>query len=189
MQISIEQRNSYTEVLEIINSMLPQDKEKIPKKLIDAFEKNKNSDYNFYFDINAPLESQKIMPKTQLILAVIFRDYLASEVQKEKIKNYEKFQLKKLDDEAKQKYNYDNLFKSSSSVVNYNSGKIDNLTPITKTNSNNENINVNTYTNNTISNIKNDKNNIITSTSLTNISKPNIFKRIFNKIKSFFNNL
>ena len=43
------------------------------------------------------------MPKTQLILAVIFRDYLSTPTQKEKIKNFEKLQLQKLDKEARKK--------------------------------------------------------------------------------------
>lgn len=59
MQISLEQRNAYTEVVEIINSMLPTDVSKIPSKLIDAFEKNKNKGYKFHFDRNVSLERTK----------------------------------------------------------------------------------------------------------------------------------
>ena len=54
------------------------------------------------------------MPKTQLILAVIFRDYLSTPTQKEKIKNFEKLQLQKLDKEARKKYNPHNIFKNTS---------------------------------------------------------------------------
>ena len=61
MQISIEKRNAYTEVFEIINSMLPSDIEKIPPKLLDALDKNRNKEYKFRFDKNVSLERSKII--------------------------------------------------------------------------------------------------------------------------------
>ena len=52
MQINIEKKNSYTEVLSVINSLPESDINKIPPQLITAFEKNQNKDYNFTFNPN-----------------------------------------------------------------------------------------------------------------------------------------
>ena len=65
MQISIEQRNAYTEVSEILKTMLPADIAKIPNKLLQAFEKNKNPDYKFCFDVNTSFERSKIITQNK----------------------------------------------------------------------------------------------------------------------------
>ena len=43
--MKIEQRESYTEILTILNYMESEYKEKIPKELISFFERNREKDY------------------------------------------------------------------------------------------------------------------------------------------------
>lgn len=65
------------------------------------------------------------MPKTQLILAVIFRDYLSTNVQKEKIIKFENYQLEKLEEEARKKYNPNNIFKNKKIMQEENTDLIE----------------------------------------------------------------
>lgn len=53
-----------------------------------------------------------------MILAVIFRDYLATESQKEKIVKFENYQKNKLNEEARKRYNVDDIFKNTSNLIN-----------------------------------------------------------------------
>lgn len=66
---------SYTEILTIINYMELKYKEKIPKKLVDFFERNKAKDYVFDIDFSKALKEQKFSEKTLPLLAMINLNY------------------------------------------------------------------------------------------------------------------
>ncbi len=70
-----EQMKSYTEILTIINYMELKYKEKIPKKLVDFFERNKAKDYVFNIDFSKALKEQKFSEKTLPLLAMINLNY------------------------------------------------------------------------------------------------------------------
>ena len=57
------------------------------------------------------MNAWKLSETAKLILATIFRDYLATETQSQKIKLAEQQQIQKLEDMARQKYNPDDIFK------------------------------------------------------------------------------
>ena len=52
-----EQRESYTEVLTILNYMETEYQQKIPKKLIDFLKRNSAKDYKFDIDLAIPLKT------------------------------------------------------------------------------------------------------------------------------------
>ena len=61
---------------------------------------------------NRTLDEQNVSKRAKAIIAILFRDYWATETQREKIiakQKYDRFQMEK-DNELK--YNYDNLFKN-----------------------------------------------------------------------------
>lgn len=102
---------AYTEVLEIIKYLPKEEYEKIPKEKIQFFEDNRDKDYIFKFDITKSLEEQKFLRETNAIIITLFRDFFATETQKEKlqkilIENEEKYQ-----EELRKKYNPDDIFK------------------------------------------------------------------------------
>ncbi len=111
MKIDLETRNAYTEVIAIVDTLPDIDRSKIPEKLLNVIRENSNADYNFKFDILVSMNAWKLSEKAKLILAVLFRDYLATETQQQKIKRVEKNQIQKLEEVARQKYNPDNIFK------------------------------------------------------------------------------
>ncbi|MBQ6860024.1 MAG: hypothetical protein IJO08_00040 [Clostridia bacterium] len=70
-----EQMKSYTEILTIINYMEMKYKEKIPKRLIEFFERNKAKEYMFDIDFSKSLKEQNFSKQTLPLLAMINLNY------------------------------------------------------------------------------------------------------------------
>lgn len=105
--------NAYSEVLEILKYIPSKDYKKIPEYIVDGFFNNRNKNYNYSIqDYNQNI----VMYETNVILAVLYRDYWATEKQREKIKLKEKYDLQQLENEKIQKYNPDNLFKNNTNI-------------------------------------------------------------------------
>ena len=110
-------KKAYTEVLEIIKYLPEEEYEKISKERIKFFEENCDKNYNFNFDISKTLEEQEFLRETNAIIVTLFRDFFATEKQKEKLEkilidNEEKYQ-----EELRKKYNPDDLFKKQENKV------------------------------------------------------------------------
>ncbi|MBR1540680.1 MAG: hypothetical protein IJ629_05965 [Clostridia bacterium] len=131
ISVSNENRMAYTEVYTILNSLSEKEKVQLPNNLISQLEKNMDSNYHFKFNISAPLECQNISKKAKIILAVIYRDYLASEKQKNKIRAFEKAKKVQINEEARNRYNPDKIFENKitkeeekNNVIRQEAGKI-----------------------------------------------------------------
>lgn len=86
---------AYKEVLKILENVRTQDVSKIPKEMIEMFKENQDNYYEFKIDMNKSFDEQKLMKETKAILANIFRDYWATEYQKEKFYRKKDMILKK----------------------------------------------------------------------------------------------
>ena len=104
---------AYTEVLEILKCIPKDDFDKIPKEKIEFYQKNMDKNYNYIIDESVNFNEQSISDITKAILANIFRDYWATEYQKERILAKEKYDIEKLEQEKKERYNSDNIFKNA----------------------------------------------------------------------------
>lgn len=117
--VSIKYQNAYKEVLEIIKYLPKKEFNKIPKEKIEYFEKNKNINYEFNFDVSIPLEEQKISREANAIILNLFNDYfLSSNEQKEKLKNILEINEKKYNEMQREKYNPDNIFDNKDNINN-----------------------------------------------------------------------
>lgn len=96
---------AYTEVLEILKYMPEEDINKIPKKLLDTFEHNKDTNYHFIIDENQDFSKLDILDETEAIIMNIFKDYWATPEQKAKIKAKMQCDMKIIEEEKKKKYN------------------------------------------------------------------------------------
>ncbi len=106
--------NAYTEVYVIINSLAREDYNKIPLDMIHAIRENRNKNYRFAIDEHLNLKEQKLLPETKAILFNLFRDYLATEEQRDKILNFQHKERIHLEKKKKEKYKgSDNLFTSN----------------------------------------------------------------------------
>lgn len=104
---------AYTEVLEILRYIPARDYVKIPQEKILEFEINKDPNYKFSYDKEEVLEKQNILKETKIILAILFKDYFATSVQKAKLRKILSYNEAVLEEEKKKKYSYDNIFKES----------------------------------------------------------------------------
>lgn len=107
---------AYKEVLEIIKYLPKEEYERIPKEKIEFFEQNCDKEYNFIFDISKTLEEQEFLRETKAIIVTLFRDYFATDTQKEKIERILIANEQKYQEELREKYNPEDIFKKQEKV-------------------------------------------------------------------------
>lgn len=109
-------KDAYVEVLGILDLLDEEQKNRIPKKLKEFFENNKNQDYQVNIDSNIPLEEQNLLHETVDILAMLKLNYwCTNEKEKEGLLNLLNENEKKYQEELRKKYNPNNLFKDKES--------------------------------------------------------------------------
>ena len=116
--INTNYANAYKEVLIVINNLVQEDYDKIPKEYIEFLENNANSDYDFKYDSSKSFDQQELLDDTKYILFGLFEKYGATEKQKLKIKAFKNNYNEKLDYEKRQKYNPDNIFNKKQNCIN-----------------------------------------------------------------------
>ena len=106
--------DAYKEVLVILDNLIKEDYDKIPKEYIEFRAANCNKDYEFYYDNSKTFEEQELLDDTKYILFGLFEKFGATELQKEKIKAFKNSYYIKKEEEKKEKYNVD-IFQSRNS--------------------------------------------------------------------------
>ena len=101
---------AYSEVLEILKHIPLEDYNKIPKTKIELFETNADNEYTFNYDPSKTLEEQNVSNITKGIIILLFRDYWATEIQRNKIIAKQNYDRMNLEEKKKGKYNPDNIF-------------------------------------------------------------------------------
>lgn len=96
--VNIEYANAYTEVIEILNHIPKSDYDKIPNDMIEVFTTNNNKEYKFNYDVSKTLNEQNVSKIAKTIIAILFRDYWATPVQREKILAKEKSDIAKIEE-------------------------------------------------------------------------------------------
>ena len=100
-------RNAYTEVYTILQELNEEEYDKIPSEVIKAIEENMNKQYEYVLDDELELKEHTMLPETKAILFNLFRDYLATQEQKEKIVKMQNEERYKNELKKKQQYNAD----------------------------------------------------------------------------------
>lgn len=118
--VDIKYANAYREVLEILKYIPVEDYNKIPKNKIELFKINANSDYSFKYNPDKTLEEQKISETAKGIIAILFRDYWATEIQRKKIIAKQNYDRMKLEERKRAKYNRNNIFNRSNKITTMN---------------------------------------------------------------------
>lgn len=106
-----------TEVLEVLNYISKEDYNKVPRDVIQVLEKNKKDDIVFLYNPWKDINEQKMSETGRMMLALFFRDYWATEVQKNKIKAFQNNKRHQIEEENRQKYNTD-IFKNRNTTIN-----------------------------------------------------------------------
>lgn len=102
---------AYVEVLEIMKYIPVEDYNKIPYEIIKNMQLNMDKEYRFTVTHFNDFQKQEMLKETETILAVLFRDYWTTEENRNKILEKEKYDLKVSEEEKREKYNPDNIFK------------------------------------------------------------------------------
>lgn len=104
---------AYSEVDKILSFMEIRYVEKVPKKMREMFKNEKLQDYEPNIDKNIPLEEQQLERKTLAILAMLNLNYWCeNEEEKEELIRAYSNNDKKRNEELREKYNPDNIFKN-----------------------------------------------------------------------------
>ena len=103
---------AYTEVLEILKYLPKYEYDKIPKEKIKFYENNKDNNYIYVFDTTKPINKQKISKEANAIIITLFRDFFATENQKERLQKILLQNEEIYQNELRKKYNPDDLFKN-----------------------------------------------------------------------------
>ncbi len=106
----------FSEVIDILNHSDIQIVERIPKKIITFLLDNANDEYEPNIDFYNENWDDTIQEDTKAILALIYRDYIVSDDEKNNLLYKEREELTKKEEELKEKYNIDNLFKNKNTV-------------------------------------------------------------------------
>ena len=92
------------EVLEVLNNLPQEEREKIPVEEIEFYEENKAEDYAFRYDVNKPVEEQGLSKLTNAIIITIYRDYFANEEQRFLLTEILKENVNKIENQRREKY-------------------------------------------------------------------------------------
>ena len=64
-----------------------------------------NNDHTFCYDTTKTLDEQNVSKTAKAIIAILFRDYWATEIQKQKITAKQNYDRQSLEEKKKEKYN------------------------------------------------------------------------------------
>ena len=101
------------EINEILKYMPKEEVEKIPSKLREFFKEVSSKDYVTNINPDLPLDEQNIKEKTKDIIALIYRNYWCSEEERKELDQKLIENDKKFEEELREKYNPDNIFKNN----------------------------------------------------------------------------
>ena len=84
----MDEAKTYSEVIEVLNNLVEEDYNKIPKEYINYFNKNSEENHKFKYDSSKSFNEQPISDETKIILFGLFSKFVADEKQKKKINTY-----------------------------------------------------------------------------------------------------
>lgn len=106
----MNEAKTYSEVIEVLNNLMEEDYNKVPKEYIDYFTKNSEEKYQFKYDSSKSFNEQSISDEAKSILFGLFAEFVANEKQKKKINLYLHEYNTRIEHEKQRQYNYSDLF-------------------------------------------------------------------------------
>lgn len=111
---------AYSEIYEILKLIEDEYVNRIPKKIMDFFEEERDKEYEPIIDINIPLDEQNLKRETMVLLAILNYNYWCDseeekkKIQEELIRNSERKEQE--EKEFAERYNPDNIFRKRNEV-------------------------------------------------------------------------
>lgn len=118
MSIISNYKKAFSEVYEILKLLDKEEYKKIPQNVINVIETNRDHDYNYHINNEIELCKQPMLTETKAILYNIFRDYLSTQSQKQKIIEMQNIERAKLEEMKRARYNSKDIFKDRKENTN-----------------------------------------------------------------------
>lgn len=119
-----EYKIATTEVLCILEYLPKKMKEDIPTNFLNFLNTQSLPDYKPNFDYSQGLDKIKLRSKTKALLAMIYRNYICTEKERAEYDEILDKNEKVYQNELKEKYNSDNLFKKERNKNNFTSDEV-----------------------------------------------------------------
>ena len=111
---------AFTEVLEVLNNSEKNIVSRIPKSFLEFLNNYKDKNYKVEIDFSNENWDEQVKKETQAILALIYRDYIVSQEERSRLLSEEREEERRIENELREKYNPDNLFKNKSNNIENN---------------------------------------------------------------------
>lgn len=108
---------SATEVLDILKHTRKEDTEKIPREFIQFLEENRSEEYISNLDHTKQIKDMELTQETQDVLGFIYLKYWADQQSKESFRSKIREMEKAYQEEARKKYDPDNIFKKREEIT------------------------------------------------------------------------
>lgn len=118
-------REAFAEVLEVLNNSNQEILEKIPERFITFLNENKEQSYVAKIDFTDDNWDDSIKKETQAILALIYRDYIVAPEERVRLLNEEREEQIRIENELREMYNPENIFKNKKSQVKSTNDSVD----------------------------------------------------------------
>ena len=116
--VSVTYANAMAETLYYLKGIRQEDIDKIPKKFMEFLEENASKDYECNFDYTKPLKELNLRDETKGIIGAICLNFLcSSDEQKKMLLDKLKINEQNYQEELREKYNPDNIFKNDKTEI------------------------------------------------------------------------
>ncbi|MCL2382848.1 MAG: hypothetical protein FWC79_01425 [Oscillospiraceae bacterium] len=123
-------KSAYAEVVTIINLLDVNFRDKIPSKLMEVFENEKDPNHVKEIDPDVPLEEQNLLQETIDVLALLKLNYWCfEEGEKQELLDLLNENERKYQEELREKYNPDNIFKKKDTIVEEQTAMVEHKKP------------------------------------------------------------
>ncbi len=113
---------SFSEVYDIILHSEESIYNRIPINFMKMLEEARDRDYKVSIDYSKSINEQNLLHETRVIMSIIYRDFLCSKEEKQRLIMQEKQQYITEQKELKEKYNVDNIFTNNTISNNQKNG-------------------------------------------------------------------
>ena len=119
--LSNNRRQAYTEIVNFIELLDEYNRNKIPKKLMEFFKVEKDNNYTKVIDPKIPIKEQNLKKETLALIAMLNLQYWCEdEKEKQRLKKIYANNEIKYQEELRDKYNPDDLFKTKQKNIETN---------------------------------------------------------------------
>ena len=115
--MTLEYKQSLTELNTIIHYMDMEYLKKIPQKFINFISENMDSNYDPNISKNIPINEQTLKKDTRVLLSLLYRNYWCDEESKTELIKEDLLAKDIYEKELREKYNPDNIFKNKEEQI------------------------------------------------------------------------